>query len=196
MNTIRTSSILVTATIVMLGLGGCAHEIKFEDLHYSVDARQSDAGIVAVIDQQTLEKVVTIRSAATGIAHRWNAEPGAMLKQVADIELPQMVSHYSSSTSYKEPTQGNKRITLVLTVPNYEFNDWHAKYSVQVVAYGPNRTPLFDKTYNGEGSSQKGKMVGAGAFGMKSAVRQSSLEALKIIFTQIRADVSKSLEAQ
>jgi len=189
-------ALLLAVGIALLGLTGCAHEIRFENLDYTIEARKADAGLVAVIDQKTLDHVVTIRSAATGIAHRWNAEPGAMLKQVADIELPQLVTSYSSSTSFGEPSQGKRRITLVLTVPNYEFSDWRAKYSVKAVAYGPNRTPLFDKTYSEEGSNQKGKMIGAGAFGMKSAVRQSSLEALKRIFAQIRGDLGKSLEGK
>lgn len=188
----RVSGLLATG-VMLLGLGGCAHEIRFEDVNYTVDTRKADAGLVAVIDQQTLDKVVTIRSAATGIAHRWNAQPGMMLKQVADIELPQLVTSYSSSTQYGEPSKGKKRITLVLTVPDYQFTDWHAKFSVQATAYGPNRARLFEKTYVEEGSNQKGKMVGAGAFGMKSAVRQSSLEALKKIFAQVRADLGKSL---
>ncbi len=37
-------------------------------------------------------------------------------------------------------------------------------------------------------------MVWAGAFGMKSAVRVSSLDALKKIFKQIRIDLSDLLE--
>lgn len=179
--------LLIVAGWLFLGLAGCSHQIAFEELSYQVDTPKRNAGMVAVIDQQTLDKVVTIRAFSTGIAHRWNAQPGVMLKQVADVELPQMYSSFASSTTYREPAvQG---VALVLTVPDYRFADWHATFTVNAKAYGANRTLLFDQTYTAEGSNQAGKMVGAGAFGMKSAVRQSSVSALKKIFEQLRHDL-------
>ncbi len=48
---------------------------------------------------------------------------------------------------------------------------------------------LFEKTYRAEGVRQGEKMFWAGAFGMKSAVRQSSLDAYKQIFAQLRGDL-------
>ena len=48
---------------------------------------------------------------------------------------------------------------------------------------------LMEKTYQEEGEGQGGKMFWGGAFGMKSAVRVSSLDALKKIFNQVRIDL-------
>ena len=55
--------------------------------------------MTAVIDQRTLNRV-PISSFMVGIIHSWEVEPGDMLKQVADIELPQMFAHYDFSNIY------------------------------------------------------------------------------------------------
>ncbi len=179
--------------LATLALVSCAHQIQFQDLTYNINEQKHNAAITAVIDEETLAKVVTIRSFATGIANRWEAKPGIMLKQVADIELPQMFTDYTTSSTYGKPEQGNNRYTLVLSVPNYHFSDWRATYTVEAVLYGPDKNELFDRTYIEEGASQKAKMVNAGAFGMKSAVRQSSLGALKRIFERLRMDLDRNL---
>ena len=93
-----------------------------------------------------------------------------------------------------EPTPGYNRITLVLTVPSYVFEDFRAKVTVHVEAFGPERTPLFSKSYLSEGGGEVGKMVGLGAFGQKSAVRQSSLDAFKEIFATMRPDIITALQ--
>ena len=99
-----------------------------------------------------------------------------------------------TTTRARKPTSGNKRLTLVLTVPSYVFRDYRAKLTLHVEAFGPGRTPIISKSYSSEGHSQAGKMIGAGAFGQKSAVRQSSLDAFKKVFVQMRAEVIAALE--
>ncbi len=84
-------------------------------------------------------------------------------------------------------------MTLHLSVPRYVFTDWHAMITVHAIAYAPDKTVLFDKDYRGEGLTQGGKMVGLGAFGMKSAVRQSSFDAYKKIFAELRKDMEQAL---
>lgn len=82
------SKLLLLVSIVWLS--GCAHSISFQELQYDISSKRYDESVVAVIDSNTLERTVSIRSFMTGIAHSWDARPGQMLKQVADIELPQM----------------------------------------------------------------------------------------------------------
>ena len=62
-------------------------------------------------------------------------------------------------------------------------------------AFGPGRSPLFSRSYNSEGDYEAGKMLGAGAFGQKSAVRQSSLDAFKRVFEQLRPDIEDALRS-
>jgi len=91
--------------------------------------------------------------------------------------------------------QGRKRIALVMTVPSYRFADFHATVTVHAVAYGPRRNVLFDKRYMQEGDTQGGKMAGGGAYAMKSAIRQSSYDAFKKIFLELRGDLGRALQS-
>jgi hypothetical protein len=70
-----------------------------------------------------------------------------------------------------------------------------AKVTIRADAFAPNETLVFSRDYTGEGSSQAGKMLGLGAFGQKSAVRQSSLDAFKQAFARMRPDVRSALLA-
>jgi hypothetical protein len=179
---------------VVANLTGCvSHPVTFQDASYSTGARHHAATVVAVIDQQTLTQKVRVKSWMTGIAHNWEAEPGDMLKQVADIELPQMFSAYEFSVRDRAPPGTGPGIVLALIVPSYDFADFRAKVVVHANAKARNGALLFEKSYRADGASQGGKMFWAGAFGMKSAIRQSSLDAYKQIFAQMRVDLERGL---
>ena len=181
---------------VVLLTTGCHYDIRFEDINYATGSQLYDAGLVRVIDPQTFAKVVTIKSWATGIANSWDARPGEMLQQVSDIELPQTFKYYSVSQTYEEPQEGINRLTMELSVSHYAFSDFHTTVVIQARVYRPGKALVFDKSYREEGDSQGGKMVGAGAFGMKSAVRQSSFDAYKKAFARIRADLTPLIDKQ
>jgi hypothetical protein len=189
----------VARVVVLLALAiamtGCmSHRVTFQDVKYATDARKNNAAVVAVIDQDTLTRKVVIHSWTTGIANNWETEPGDMLKQVADIELPQMFSNYQFSTKDQAPAGSGPGLVLGLSLPEYKFENYHATITVNAICKARDGHLLFEKAYSGSGSVQAGKMFFAGAFGMKSAVRQSSLAAYKQIFTELRADVQKALD--
>ena len=182
--------------IASVGASGCAHQVTFQDAHYQIGAKQQAANVVAVIDQATLNNKVEIRSWMAGIANGWEVEPGDMLKQVVDIELPQMFAAYEFSTNDKEPSGTGPGLILRFTIPNYTFSDFHANVSVAVMAKARAGRLLFEKTYSAEGDTQGGKMFWGGAFAMKSAIRQSSLDAYKKIFVQLRTDLEVQMSQQ
>lgn len=180
----RTSALLTLSVLIFIT--GCHYDIRFEDIAYSTGSKQYDAGLVAVIAPYTIGQVVSIKSWATGIANTWDARPGEMLRQVADVEFPQMFKYYKAASQYEEPQQGASRLTVELSISHYAFSDFHTTVVVQARAFRASRTLLFDKSYREEGEGEGGKMVAAGAFGMKSAVRQSSFDAYKKVFAQPR----------
>ena len=189
------------AALMLVG-AGCAHQVTFDrPAEYTISASRQEVGVTAVIDQNTLTNKVVIRT-LTGvvihmfmipIAHTWEVEPGDMLKQVANIELPQMFSRYELATAYVEPAPGPRWIVLEFTIPSYQFEEFRAKVSVTATAYDRGRRQLLQKTYSAEGETQGAKMYWARAFGMKSAIRQSSLDAYKKVFAEIRSDLAAAL---
>lgn len=177
-----------------LGLIGCHHQIAFEDIAYTIESPKQETAILVVIDQNTINQLVPIKSFMTGIAHSWEAKPGQMLKQVADVEFPQMFSSYEWSSVEKDPSSQENRLTLILSVPQYTFADFHALVTVRAKAYQKIDQILLEKTYTKDGIRQGGKMFWGGAFAMKSAMRQSSFDAYKKVFTELRSDLLKVLK--
>ena len=185
---------LLSIGLLMALASGCAHQVSFEDIAYGIEGEKREESLIVVIDPATQAQRVSIRSFMTGIAHSWDAEPGAMLKDVADVEFPQMFGSYRVASNYQEPPPGG--LTLALTVPSYRFEDFHATVTVQAIAYGPGRSVLLEESYTESGPTQGAKMFWAGPFGMKSAIRQSSFEAYKKIFESLRADLSTAVTEQ
>lgn len=186
---------LVTLLLLAVCTTGCiSHRVTFQDAKYVTDARKNNASVVAVIDQDTLARKVVIHSFTTGIGNNWEAEPGDMLKQVADIELPQMFSQYQFATKEQAPLGTGPGFVLGLTVPEYRFADFHAQITVNAVCKARDGRVLFEKRYDAAGPAQGGKMFFGGAFAMKSAVRQSSLAAYQEIFAKLRADMQLALD--
>lgn len=171
-------------------ISGCAHKISFHEIDYSIGTQEHDAGLTVVMDRHTLNKEVSIKSFMTGIAHSWDAQPGQMVKQVADIELPQMFKDYRFSEVYPEAPP---HITLEITIPKYEFASFRATFILRAKAYSADKKVYFDNSYTEVGVSQGAKMFWGGAFAMKSAIRQSSFGALKNIFASLRRDLAKVL---
>jgi hypothetical protein len=186
---------LVALLVLAVSTTGCiTHRVTFQDARYVTDAHKNNASVVAVIDQDTLTRKVVIHSVMTGIGNNWEAEPGDMLKQVVDIELPQMFSDYQFSTKDQAPSGTGPGLVLGLSVSAYRFADFHAQITVNAVCKARDGRMLFEKSYDAAGSPQGGKMFFGGAFAMKSAVRQSSLAAYKEIFVKLRGDVQAALD--
>lgn len=187
------SNIALGVSLLLLATG-CHHSIRFEDIGYSLDQKKFDAGLIAVITPESLSQRKPITSLMTGAAHTWEAHPGEMLSQIAEVEFPQFAQYYRIASSYEEPREGAQRLTVVLSVPHYDFSSFHATVVVQAKAYGPGRVLIFDKSYRSEGDTQGGKMFWGGAFAMKSAIRQSSFQAYRSAFSRLRIDLGLILD--
>jgi len=167
------------------------HSISFQDLDYSIEEQQREASLSLIIDDE-LEREIRIKSAMTGLAHNWNARPVTMMKQVADIEMPQMFKHYEVVATPDGDTK-EKRIDLWIAISDYTFANHKATITLSAIAKAPDGTSLFESWYTESGETQGGKMFWGGAFAMKSAMRQSSLAALQAIFARLRADLASAL---
>jgi hypothetical protein len=88
------------SVFVLLLSSGCHHDIRFEDIGYSIGQKKSNAGLVAAITPQTLAQGKQIHSIMTGAVHTWEARPGEMLRQIAEVEFLQMFQYYRPAIEY------------------------------------------------------------------------------------------------
>ena len=192
MGTSRVMNVLVLA-ILAFSAWGCHHPISFEDLQYNIDSPKQETPLVVVIDSNTLNQVTPIKSWTTGIANTWDAKPGEMLKQVADVEFPQMFSSYKSSSEEKPVSSERGTLTLLLSVPQYTFEGFQARVIVRAKLIKKRIASYLIKHTRRMELVKALKWVFGGAFAMKSAVRQSSIDAYKKVFTELRTDLLKAL---
>ncbi len=174
--------------ICVIAISGCS-AVVFEDVHYAIPVDRQDAGVVAVVDKETLDREVGVWVSLS----KMDAKPGTMLKQVADIEFPQMFKYYQASQVYAEPRQGARRLTIVMGIESYDMDDAKAHIKVRVAAYKPGKQVAFENSYSAIGDSSALGSFWTGGFTKKAAVRRSSLDAFKKIFTLMRLDIQDAL---
>ncbi len=183
----------------VLGIGlilsGCAHQVAFQDANYEIGGSKHPHRVVVVIEKKTLLEKEVINSAMAGVVNEWEVQPGEMLKQVSDIEFPQMFDHYEFSSSYPSKETGKQVAIVELSLVKYEFADFHATITMRAVLsrFDEGKHILLDRTFSESGSTQGGKMFWGGAFSMKSAIRQSSIEAYRKMFKDLREELLKHL---
>ena len=117
---VQWSYVLLGGLLFILSTG-CHHDIRFEDIGYSLDQKKFDAGLIAVITPETVSQGRPIISLMTGAIHTWEAHPGEMVRQIAEFEFPQMFQYYRTAIEYQEPKEGDKRLIVELLAQHYDF---------------------------------------------------------------------------
>ena len=59
-----------------LGLIGCHHQIAFKDIAYTIESPKQETAILVVIDQNTINQLVPIKSFMTGLHIVGRPNPG------------------------------------------------------------------------------------------------------------------------
>jgi len=185
-------AIPAVAATAILFLSGCSHQVILDDSHhYTIEESTRSEPMVAVISEEEIERQERTRAFTTGLAHGWDAEPGVMLEQVTRIEMPQMFEIFEIR---RLPTDEPSTFNLELAIPEYEFSNYHASVTVDARLLSPDNETLLEESYSGSGPSGAGRMWAAGAFAMKSAMRNSTLGALQEVFESLRKDLNEILD--
>jgi len=182
----------IQAFLLLFFLNGCSHQIAFQDLDYNLVINKKYENIIVYMDKSTLTQTTPVREFKAGLAHRWNIQSGKMLKQVIDIEFPQMFNDYVFSSSIIERPWKENTLLLKMTMPEFRYRG--ASYFAVKISVFDSQSKLLEKQYQEEGAYKGTRVLWGGAWAMKSAIRQSSLDALKKIFKSIRKDLEILLE--
>lgn len=179
-------------TSILVGIGACASNSPAPPLP-ELPKIKHNAGLVVVIDKDTVERKHTERVDFSN----FQIFPGQILKQVADEEMPLMFSHYNHTAEYREPSQGEPKITVVLSIKDFAFRaktEAAARTIVAAHAYGPNRQKLFSSAYVETGTSYLTKMRIVGSLGnIDDMTRESTQVAMKRVFGKLRTDLERVL---
>jgi hypothetical protein len=189
--------------VLLLGIAssGCIHhQIGFNvddtSWHHEVPGHPIPAELFVTIPPGTEEAEIEISSATAGAANVWHARYGEMFVQALKVELAQLARSYtlgtgSDGTGSAQPGAYH----LMLDVPAFAYAGFAASTTVSAVLTDPSGNRLLNERYEARGRSDAGKVVGLGAFGMKSAIRQSTLDAYLQIFERLRTDLRAAIEA-
>ena len=143
-----------------------------------------------LIDKETINHRYEFRAAIVGYAHLWIVEFGKILDETLKSKDVQDAFGRLTKSECENSDDG---LFISFKLENYEFKNFRTYISLSIVLTNDGNE-ILNKTYHADGKSQEGKMFWGGAFGMKSAVRVSSADALKKIFNQIRTDLKILLE--
>lgn len=190
-----TRVVIAVPLALMLCTASCFRNIAFHDdgsWSYRISFEKIDTTVLTIISNETLaQKYMAPRTFRAGLANTWEIEPGKMLDQVARVELPQTFTQ----VRFAEPDtdrSGDERLVLRLDLGSYGFVDGAANVVMRVQIATRSGKTLLQKDYLRRGSQYPAKEY-VGAWGMKSLIRQSSLDAFKGIFADLRKDLSSTL---
>jgi hypothetical protein len=186
--------LVLVLSLAALGLGGCIHHrIAFHPTdpswHHQVGGEPIPVDVFAVVPETTRQAEYEISSFMAGAANRWHARYGEMFVQAVQVELPQLFR----AATLGEGAAPAGTYELSLDVPAYTFSGFAARTTVSAVLRDPAGAELMNERYEGVGGSDAGKVVGLGVFGMRSAIRQSTLDAYLRVFAQMRDDLRVAL---
>jgi hypothetical protein len=180
MSGVRLLSVVGT---VFLSFPGCSHDVAFQpdaSWAYRIDVEKIDTSVLVVIDRATLDQKYSVQTFAAGPENIWEIGPGQMLNQVALAETP------------NTNNAATERLVLSLALENYTFDAGVASVVMRTRASTKSGHVLIGKSYLRQGSRNARKEMG-GQWTMKSVMRQSSLEAFKGVFADMRADLVAAL---
>jgi hypothetical protein len=192
MSGVRLLSVVGT---VFLSFPGCSHDVAFQpdaSWAYRIDVEKIDTSVLVVIDRATLDQKYSVQTFAAGPENIWEIGPGQMLNQVAHVEPPQMFTYVALAETPNTNNAATERLVLSLALENYTFDAGVASVVMRTRASTKSGHVLIGKSYLRQGSRNARKEMG-GQWTMKSVMRQSSLEAFKGVFADMRADLVAAL---
>jgi hypothetical protein len=129
---------------------------------------------------------IEFRSATVGYANLWIVEFGDILEST--LRSRDVQAAFEELTK-EMPGAAGGDLHLVFELIKYEFADYGARVDMRITLLDQDRQ-VFVREYGANGPTQAGKMWGAGVFGMKNAIQQSTKLAMDDILRTALADLN------
>lgn len=129
---------------------------------------------------------IEFRSVTVGYANLWIVEFGDIL----DSTLRSRDVQAAFEDLTKEMLgKSEGELHLVFELVNYKFEDYGAHVDLRIALFDQGQQ-VFARDYRAAGLTQTGKMWGAGVFGMKNAIQQSTKLAMDEILREVLTDLN------
>lgn len=166
---------------------GCAYNVAFKapDAYHYETTIPLKAGFS--MDRRLKDLVYSGRAFSSGIANRWDVPIGDIVYTYAIAYLQNGFAGFGEiATVTDKPTYD---VLVKINAINYYMEGQAAHCDLNFVVESLTGKQVFSKKYHADGPSGFGRVIAAGAFAQKSAIRQSTHVVLENIFKDFMADV-------
>lgn len=180
---------MICIMVVFFLTSGCAHYVTFKKPYAYTHKETIHSKAAFYMDESEKIKMHEERSAMSGMANRWDVPIGIMVHDYAVAYL-----NKNFTTFVEEDTlnlASDPEILIRLTDLEYYIAVQAAHCMLTLTVEDISGKELFKKRYSKEGPSAFARVFWGGVFAQKSAIRDSTHEALEKIFKEFIEDVYK-----
>lgn len=180
-------TITLCVTIILSFISGCAYNVAFKapDNHQYTESVPLNTAFY--MDKTLKDKMYYGRAFSSGIANRWDVPVGDAIHMYATANLKNgFANFYELETLNEKPTYD---LLIKLNEINYYMEGQAAHCNLAFVVENSSGKQVFSKTYHADGPSGYGRIIAAGAFAQKSAIRQSTHVVMENIFSNFINDI-------
>jgi len=167
----RTTGVLAF-TLGCLSVAGCYH-VTLEPIAPVAAERLPIAARVDV-PAATATAIYEVHSGMAGFANSWTIDVGKAIVQYAGAYLPNAFMPGGD-------------VTVRVELATFDVHDFEAHAAMRFTVVRGEQA-IYDKTYQCRGEGYAARVVWGGAFAMKSAMRKTTDEALRMCFSQFLDD--------
>ncbi|MCZ6691641.1 MAG: hypothetical protein O7H41_18805 [Planctomycetota bacterium] len=177
---------------ILLAAQGCTRLIPFNDPTPIVYEDKVPVRMGYYVSPETMQKIFATRSWAGGIANKWIVYPGQVMDQYCRAYLSGAFDEFVA-VPYTEVDVADVDFVVTLDIPEYYLAGYraHLRLTAEV------RDADGRIVYSGGGPLETGvsgaaKALSLGAFGIRSAVRQSTHSAITVVLARIVSDLQST----
>ena len=172
--------------ILLLLLSGC-YTVAFREPNLYTYQTEVPLKAAFYMDEDLKEKSYSSRAWSSGILNRWDVPVGNVIHLYAQSYLKK---GFNQLDEINDPTiKSNYDVVIKLVDIHYYLADQAAHSDITFTIENSQGHELLNKKYHADGPSGFGRVIMAGPFAQKSAIRQSTHVVLENIFTHLMDDI-------